>query len=289
MDRVKGILTKKKTILGYRVSDLLGIAIMIIPFIISVTFEKWNPIKFLFIYTGKHTKTSIQPGMISMLCSVVFYASLIVRHEGIFKAENLLDAIISTVRAFLNCWVLAALVVTVFQGDAKAAANSDVLKVFFSNPASTFLLFAILLSWLGMKSIAGYSWILFIAAAWKNLLEIDQAMGMRGAVFILTVAISLFLQIRDHSEIGEFAREFRDGVSKHGDNIRDEINAAKSATEDVAEKTVRAATGVNVSFHSEGRPGGARLDLDALDVNKDGVVDEKDFELLYKGMEREKE
>ena len=278
-DKVKKAVTAENRVMGYRLSDLLGIIIMIIPFIISISFEQINPARsLLWIKIGKETITSIRPDLISTLCSVVFYASLIVRYEGIFKSNNLFEAFISTIRAFLNCWVFAALVKVVLQNDTKVTEGSFTLFALLRNPETTMLVFAILLSWLGMKSIAGFSWILFIVAAMKNLLVVNSAMGMLGAVFVLTITISLFLQIRDYSNIRDFMRDFRGGTSKYRETVRQDINAAKDDTVVLVENTVAAVTG---SVNPVAQSDHAKIDLDALDVNKDGVVDMKDFRLIF--------
>lgn len=297
-EKVRNAVTMEKRILGYRISDLLGIAIMLIPFFISIFFNKENPAQGFLFFRKPATNTNIQPSLIPTLCSVVFYAALVVRYEGIFKANNLFEAMVSSARAFLNCWVIAALIGIVFQKSTTISANSSTWSVFFKNSGSTLLVFAILFSWLGMKSIAGYSWILFIAAAWKNLLVVNSAMGMIGAIFILTLAISLFLQIKNYSMIKDFIQDFRTRATKYQSEIRDDINQAAddvvSTINDIGEivKTgVAAYTGDQLSFVSGGTAmsKSARIDLNALDVNKDGVVDEKDFIMLYQNKDREEQ
>lgn len=148
----------------------------------------------------------------------------------------------------------------------------------------------LLLSWLGMKTIAGYSWVLFIIAAWKHLLEINDVMGMWGAVFVLTIALSLFLQVKDLTVLGDFMQEFRSNTNPWTDRVRKEIRTAASDLQGrvsdiiVNERTsfASSASGGSRPTRSTVQESGVSIDFEALDVNKDGVIDEKDFVLLQK-------
>ncbi len=280
-------MTSEREILGFRLSDLLGVIIMIIPFLISILFKYTEEgISFWFIQLSSDKTTSIRPGLISAVCAVIFYASFITRYDGMFRAKNLFETLVSIVRAFLNCWVIASIISTVVP--TTIPEKSSTLSVFFNNPESTLLLLAILLSWLGMKTIAGYSWVLFIVAAWKHLLIVNSTMDMWGAVFVLTFAISLFLQVKDYTVMRDFMQEFRGKAMRVAASTSMEINAAANdalkkahnVTEFVKEN-VSAYTDI-VFSSSEGsvKPAKVKLNLEALDLNKDGVVDEKDFMVL---------
>ena len=225
---MKGELIKaaisEKTIFGFSIADLRGIIIMVIPFVISIRFNAVIPgKKFLFFQTTKSETYNIRPALISMILSAVFYASLVVRYEGIFRTKNLFDITVSIIRMFLNCWVIAAFISLVIP--SKIPTDTSTFSVLFSSPETTMLVLAIFLSWLGMKTIAGYSWLFFIIAAWKRLLALNGLMEMGGAVFILSFAISLLLQIKDYTYIRNFMNEFRNKAAQT-ETIRAEINAA---------------------------------------------------------------
>lgn len=106
---------KNKTVFGLKPIDLLGILIMIIPFFISfksfTLIETGPKFEWWFIRLGKTTNSTqidIKPGLVSAMCTVSFYFALIVRFD-LFKADTLLEGIISAIRTFLNCYVVAAL------------------------------------------------------------------------------------------------------------------------------------------------------------------------------------
>ena len=303
---MKRALLSEKDLAGFGRSELLGIAIMIIPFMISILFQHIDPAKtFWFIPISSQKVTTIRPGLISTACAVAFYAALITRYSGVFRSRNLFEAIVSIVRAFLNCWVIAAIISIVIP--TTVSESQSVIGVFFSNPESTLLIIAVLLSWLGMKTIAGYSWVLFIIAAWKHLLIVNTKMNMLGAIFVLTFAISLFLQIRDYTVITEFMQDFRNSSEKYTGFIKSSINEAADdaankarALGELVKQNIPGAQNIpvlkgtpeaqNISplpVQSIGQAsGGTRIDLDSLDINRDGVVDEKDFIMLNEMMQK---
>ena len=297
--KISSALTSEKDIMGFRLPDLVGIAIMIIPFIISIQFNHIDPAKTIwFIQITAEKETNIRPGLISALLAAIFYASLIVRYPGIFTTQNLIEVIISSVRAFLNCWCIAALISTVVTMDIPK--NGSTLGMLFQHPGSFLLMLAILLSWLGMRTIAGYSWILFIIAAWKHFLVLNDVMNVLGAVFILTFAISLFLQVKDITYINDFMRDFRGKASKYAPGIKQDVNAAMSdasvriheAEEFVTGLVRENSSGLGIRIPSTPdknlRPEHTKLNLAALDANQDGVVDDKDIVILASAAERRK-
>ena len=146
------------------------------------------------------------------------------------------------------------------------------------NPQSTLLIFALLLSWLGMKAIAGFSWILFIVAAWRHFLEINSAMGMLGAIFILTLALSLFLQIKNYAVISDFMYDFRSMLTPHSNRVRKYVNNTVEIVQSSLDFPGIAQKSPDTTAHGEN----VKIDLDALDVNKDGIFDDKDIMLLHK-------
>ena len=190
----------------FSAADLLGIAIMLIPFVISIAFEKHISKTFIIFKTGKEA-VNIHPNMITSIFAVAFYAALLARYN-IFRAGNIFEGIISSVRTFLNCWVLSSLI-SIALPAKEINTNTNTLKTLLQNKEVTFFVLAVILSWLGMKTIAGYSWIIFVLVACANMDKISNHMGMWGALFIITLTISLFLQISSYSNIKDFLSDFR--------------------------------------------------------------------------------
>ena len=140
------------------------------------------------------------------------------------------------------------------------------------------------------QTIAGYSWILFIVAGLKSMLLLNSAMGTLGAVFILTIAISMFLQIKDYAVIKDFMQDFRSKSNRYNaiiandmhvamDDATARINKVSASVRETAyarrEKNAQMATG-EANESNE-----VMIDLQSLDINGDGIVDEKDILLLH--------
>ena len=315
MSRTTETLTTKKTVFGFKSADFLGILIMLIPFLITFkSFEAEEEVlKKVFLFY-KETEIvsksmSLNPNMLSALCSMAFYCALITR-LGLFKTDTLMEGIVTALRTFLNVWVIAGLLKMIVP---TAHVQGLSLSAFFQNYQTVFLLLGIILSWLGMRTISGYCWILYIIAAWKNLVALNDAMGMWGALFVITLSISLLLQISAYTNISDFVQDFRGSAASATSGIRDNMSAAAY---DVSQKANNVSTFVkdNVSAYtpvkirsvpkkqeqaqatyyvsknaegspqpSKAMPAGRPEDIiKALDANGDGVVDEQDVEILRK-------
>lgn len=286
-----------RTIWGFHPTDLLGILIMIIPFCISL--KEFSYVKGTFLWWNITGSETIQPGMVSALCAVVFYIALILRCQ-LFKVGTFAEGFVSVIRAFLNCWVIASLMTMIVPTKGISVIN------FLKNWQSTLLLLGIVLSWLGMRTVSGYCWILFIIPAWKRILTLDSAMHMWGALYIITIAISLLLQITNYVKLSDLLQDFKGEISKHSTTVKANINLAAKDAQNRAQRTadyvmanVVKSGSVHPSFHvsktgatriedknpkpSQSVPAGDTRDLlKALDVNGDGVIDEKDIDLLRK-------
>ena len=80
----KAVLLSEKRYGGFWLSELLGIAMMLIPFIISILFNHVIPGKSIwFLQVSSDKVINIRPGLVSAMCAAAFYAALIVRFPGI--------------------------------------------------------------------------------------------------------------------------------------------------------------------------------------------------------------
>ena len=99
-------ISSQKRIWGFHPTDLLGILVMLIPFLI--TFKQFTYVKGLFLWVTTTVPKDVRPGLVSSICAVIFYGALIIRCQ-LFKVDTLEEGIVSAARAFLNCWVIASL------------------------------------------------------------------------------------------------------------------------------------------------------------------------------------
>ena len=238
--KVRHVLTAERTSLGFKPADLLGIALMVIPVIISTkSFDTSTRLISFLPWPLKKGTTGIMPDITCGLCAAAFYLALIVRYN-IFPKRNLAEALLSTIRAILNCWAIAALISPIISSESK-----ELTILLFKFNSLTLLLMAVILSWLGMRTIAGYSWILFILAALSSWESVAKAMGPYGMIFIIFFAVSLFLQIQDFSHVRDFVYDLKGKSGYYATGIRDNMNAA---IDDAAYRTQQAAQTIKEEF-----------------------------------------
>ena len=222
---------KEHTFFGYRLSDLVGTLLMVIPLIISVQeYEVTARVIGFIPWWTRTTRTEVMTqDFITGFLAVAFYCALIVRY-GFFRRNRFLEIIISSIKLCLNCWVIASLISVILTTDGS-------VKLFFGEISnSAFLLIAVILSWIGMKSIAGYSWILFIIMGFFHMQKVNAAMGRWGFVFIVTTALSMLLQVDDYVNINDFMNDFR---ATTGTRIRGDISAAANDTSNLIKEGIK--------------------------------------------------
>ncbi len=128
-----------------------------------------------------NTKLEIFPGFISTLVAIILIAPLYARN--ILKWNNSLYTLISLILFLI---LFGSLVELAMGGNG---LNSQVVQYF--------LLSAIVLSWLGMKAIAGGSWLLLFPAIAVSIIENNTAMGFYGFIYVASGFIGILL----HSEL----------------------------------------------------------------------------------------
>ena len=128
-----------------------------------------------------NTKLEIFPGFISTLVAIILIAPLYARN--ILKWNNSLYTLISLILFLI---LFGSLVELAMGGNG---LNSQVVQYL--------LLSAIVLSWLGMKAIAGGSWLLLFPAIAVSIIENNTAMGFYGFIYVASGFIGILL----HSEL----------------------------------------------------------------------------------------
>ncbi len=128
-----------------------------------------------------NTKLEIFPGFISTLVAIILIAPLYARN--ILKWNKSFYTLISLILFLI---LFGSLVELAMGGNG---LNSQVVQYL--------LLSAIVLSWLGMKSIAGGSWLLLFPAIAVSIIENNTAMGFYGFIYVACGFIGILL----HSEL----------------------------------------------------------------------------------------
>lgn len=169
------------------------------------------------------SKFSFTPGLIASIISIFLTAPLYLR--GIFKWNKSIYTIISLI-----------LILLVFASFIELALGGNGIDNII---IQALLLLSLCLSWLGIKPIAGVSWILAFAAAMYSLILNDITLGFFGFIYIVSGFLGLLL----HTELnpGEFARITKNEFSGFAESANSKIKEDTNSTIEIA-KTL--ATGV---------------------------------------------
>ena len=195
---------KRNTFLksNFLVTEIIGIAIQIIPFVICfLTFTEDKNLLF-FKWTNEVT---IRPGLLSSLFALIFYGILSIR-MNLFRKENWMDGILSSFAMLLNVGVIASLF-SVFVSKDFSLMGIDYAGIYI-------LVIGIILTFLSMRTIAGYVFFLFLIIGVIRLISIDIAMGLWGFLYIAMMGISLFLQIPDLKDFSNLLYEFKGATAQ---------------------------------------------------------------------------
>lgn len=155
------------------------------------------------------TKLEIFPGFISTLVAIVLIAPLYARN--ILKWNKSLYTLISLILFLL---LFGSLVELAMGGNG---LNSQVVQYL--------LLSAVILSWLGMKAIAGGSWLLLFPAIAISIIHNNTAMGFYGFIYVASGFIGILL----HSELNpaNLVKGLKEEFSVHESvqaQIKNEVN-----------------------------------------------------------------
>ena len=176
----------KEKIVNYVKSNTLligAIIMMLIPVLIACSFVMPSH-KFLFIEWGK--SRALLPDEPSVFMAILLYAGSVIRGDwSVFKKPTRIILMI------LNLLFIASF--------TKCFINTDKWKLFGVIPMDisslAFFIFTLCLSWLGMKTIAGFAWIILLLASIGTLQEVSIYLGFSGAVYILCAFLSVGFQL----------------------------------------------------------------------------------------------
>lgn len=139
--------------------------------------------KFLWFW-DKAKKTNIQPALVSTICAFFLVLPVFIR----CKANIIHDpSIIKLILLFLDALVVATFINCMI-------TNENIIPGIDVN-GYTFLAGGLIISWIGIRAIAGYVWILLIISSLFRIIQVDHAMGIHGAAYICLCVIGIILQI----------------------------------------------------------------------------------------------
>jgi len=215
----------------------LSCVFMFIPVLLSLgNYERQR----FFVF---HEDIIIRPNLITTMVAVFMYSSLLVR--GIvnidLKTEKTPILVMEIVLLSLNVLFIASFL-SIFVKE----------KTFLGVSSQGFLIFGIALSWLGVKSIAGYVWVLLFLLSLGNVSKINEAMDFLGAIYVLSAFISIAFQFIPNNKFSELAQAFKSDFKVAKNEIQEDLSEAKETTEKIIKASAGAA--VNYSSASNGTP-----------------------------------
>jgi len=199
-------------------------------------------------------KPPLEPKATTMMMAVIIYSAFIVRIKIKYKGlKESFNGVSNIVLMFMSIWFCASFL-NVFLRDITIPVDVFGITVKKVTISGTWIfLLAALFSWLSMSAVAGIIWVVLFLFSINNILQLDKAMGVSGAVYVLSAFGGIFFQIGQESAY--FLKSLKSdllGAGARSVNIvrRDIVasaNAAKCAATKVVDVVATAATGVPIN------------------------------------------
>jgi len=140
------------------------------------------------------------PNIISLVCSLFVYSAFVIRVKGINNTfKNIPDFIIS-----ILCILVLASFIKIFLRDSIASSGllGTLLRMLGLNNSYFLIAGAIILSWLGMRSVAGFMWIIIAVLGMVELATAGEYMGEYiSVVFILSAFCGFIFYLKYEGKI----------------------------------------------------------------------------------------
>lgn len=178
----------------------------------------------------KACRFSIVPHMMSTLCAVFIFGALWVRNYGL-KLGNLYALVL----LMADVLFIASLVESFLPAKEVCLFRMLGCDVLAFSPLKL-LFFVILLGWLGMRTLSGFSIILLIFAFWSRTIELD-VMDFWGVAYLLCGVFSFVVQFCKLPYIvpdGGFTASLRRDFWGVKTQVHQNLMASVEATEKVA-------------------------------------------------------
>ena len=179
----------------------------------------------------------IQPDLLSSLMAILLYSGVIIRGDwSIFKNP------IKVILLVLNVLFIASFT-KVFLGSEKWSLFGLIDMPISSQ---TFFLITLAISWLGMKTLAGFSWIILLLASVGQLTEVNLNLGLQGTAYMICAFLSIGMQFAG-GFISINPESLKSDFFSSANLVKADINASVEATKNVTGgviNTAKAATGI---------------------------------------------
>lgn len=183
-------------------------------------------------------RISLAPTLIPTLFSFIYIMSMTIRvkSEIIFCKEN------KTVGYYISEWIMLILAILVAAMICSIFVSSDEGNLFsFSGitgiTGTHLMLAAVIFSFVGIRSLAGFVWIALILLGISRAVDIDRAMGIFGVIFVICSIMGLSLQfIRLYA--GQFGAMIKSDFMGARTIISGDVAEAKNVAGAIAKQAV---------------------------------------------------
>lgn len=194
-----------------------SILLMLIPIIISF---------------GDKEKIKLFPDFTSSLFGIALIAPLMIRNAP----HEIFNKISTYVIIALDVMFLATFLQILIPNDKIPILLIGNLLKNKGITTRTFLIYALVLSWIGIRELAGFIWAgIFIVGAMR-LTQVDNAMGFYGAIYIVLAFISVIIQWKAmdfNISFGEFKQNYIAPATKQ---IIEDVSASGHKTAEITKK-----------------------------------------------------
>ena len=218
-------------------------------------------------------KVSLSPTFISTLFSFIYIMTMTIRvkSEIIFCREN------KTLGYYLSEWillVLSVLVTAMFFSIFISSYDPDFLSFanIFGITGAHWLLAAVIFSFVGIRSLAGFVWIALILTGISNAIDVDKAMGLFGTIFAVCSIMGLSLQF-----IRLYAGQFGAMIKSDFMGARAIISGDVAEAKNTAGVTAKQAVNIGMTYVNHGI--GMRRSAISYKRKNENVPEEKVIDL----------
>ena len=212
-------------------TQVLSVILMLVPIIISfIQIEGEESKQILFIHWTKEFSTSIRPTLISTALGITMIMAFLVRNNP----RKLLNGVYPFILVTEDVLFAASFLNILCSKEPLPIPGITVT-------CQTALIIAAIISWIGIKAVAGFMWAAVAILSISRLASIDNAMGFGGSLYILCAFLSLLLQWKALDIRIDTKSLMHEFISPAVKEIRSDVNASMETTSAAAAQITGAA------------------------------------------------
>lgn len=211
---------KEKTINLFFNAKTGALILIAIPVLISFQKVSGDVVKTMgVIRWTEEFSTSIRPSLRSTLFGIMLITSILVRNGN------------KNIKGILSYLIIAFDIMFVSSFLNILCTNDPWPIPFLTIDNQTFLIFAILISWVGISAVSGIMWIVVFILGITELTKIESAMGFVAVVYLICAFLSILAQLTFFKINFSFKEEFMNKAAK---KIKGDISATGKVINNIA-------------------------------------------------------